>query len=108
MKTKLLALVLLAGSAAVAAPRVFFGVGFGAPVYGPPVVAYAPMPAAPVAAYVPPMPGPGYAWVRGYWYPAGARWGWHAGYWAHRPYAGAYWVGPRWYGGRYYAGRWRR
>ena len=58
MKTKLLALVLLAGSAAVAAPRVFAGVGFGASVYGPPVAAYGPMPVAPAAAYVPPMPGP--------------------------------------------------
>jgi hypothetical protein len=108
MKTKLLALVLLAGSAAVAAPRVFAGVGFGASVYGPPVAAYGPMPVAPAAAYVPPMPGPGYAWVGGYWSPAGARWGWHAGNWARRPYAGAYWAGPRWYSGRYYSGHWRR
>ena len=57
MKTKLLALVLLAGSAAVAGPRVFFGVGVGAPVYAPaPVVTYGP---APMAAYVPLAPGPG-------------------------------------------------
>jgi len=90
MKTKLLALVLLAGSAAVAGPRVFFGVGIGAPVY-------APAPVAPIAAYVPPAPGPGYSWVAGYWYPVGARRVWHAGYWAPRPYVG-----------RYYAGRWRR
>jgi hypothetical protein len=108
MKTKLLALVLLAGGAAAAGPRVFVGVGIGAPVYGPPVAAYAPMPAPPVAAYVPPAPGPGYAWVGGYWYPASARWAWRAGYWARRPYVGAYWAGPRWYGGRYYAGHWRR
>ena len=108
MKTKLLAMVLLAGGAAVAAPRVFFGVGFGGPVYAPaPVVAYAPPPA-PVVGYVPPAPGPGYAWVGGSWYPSGARWAWRAGYWAPRPYAGANWVGPRWYGGRYYRGYWRR
>jgi hypothetical protein len=101
MKTKLLALALLAGGAAIAGPRVFFGVGAGAPVY-------APMPAVPMAAYVPPAPGPGYSWVGGYWYPAGPRWAWHGGYYAPRPYAGAYWAAPRWSGGRYYAGHWRR
>jgi hypothetical protein len=103
MKTKLLALVMLAGSCAMfAGPRVVVGVGVGypAPVYAPPV--------APVAAYVPPMPGPGYTWVGGYWNPVGARWGWHAGYWARPPYAHSYWVGPRYFGGRYYRGYWRR
>ena len=95
MKTKLLAIVLLAGSAAVAGPRVRFGVGIGAPVYGPaPVVTYAPMPVAPMTAYLPPAPGPGYFWTNGYWAP--------------RPYAGVYRVAPRPYAGRYYAGRWRR
>ena len=63
MKTKLLAILLLAGSAALAGPRFFVGVRVGgyypAP---PPVVAYAPMPA-PVVAYAPPCPGPGYSWV---------------------------------------------
>ena len=109
MKTKLLALVLLAGGAAMAGPRVFFGVGFGAPAYyapAPVVMSYAPP--APVVAYAPPAARPGYGWVNGYWYPAGARWAWRAGYWAPRPYAGAYWVAPRWYGGRYYGGYWRR
>jgi hypothetical protein len=109
MKTKLLALAFLAAGAAFAGPRVFFGVGFGAPYYAPaPVVTYAPMPAVPVARYVPPMPGPGYAWVGGYWYPAGARWGWRPGYWARRPYARSYWVAPRYYGRHYYGGYWRR
>ena len=101
MKTRLLALVLLAGGAALAAPRVFFGVGVGAPAY------YAPPPA-PVVAYRAPAPGAGYAWVAGYWYPAGPRWAWHAGYWARRPYARSYWVAPRWRGGRYFGGYWRR
>ena len=114
MKTKLLALLLLAGGAAIAGPRLFFGVSVGAPgyYYAPapvyaPVVAYAPPPA-PVVRYVPPAPGPGYAWVGGYWYPAGARWAWRGGYWAHRPFLGASWVGPRWNGGHYYRGYWRR
>lgn len=109
MKTKLLALVFLAGGAALAGPRVFVGVGFGGPAYygSAPVVAYAPPPA-PVVAYAPPTPGPGYAWVGGYWYPSGPRWAWRAGYWAPRPFAGAAWVGPRWHGGRYYRGYWRR
>jgi hypothetical protein len=109
MKTKLLAIMLLAGSAAIAGPRFFFGINLGAPVYyaPAPVVAYAPPPP-PVTYYAPPAPGPGYSWIAGYWYPAGPRWAWHAGYWARRPFIGAYWVSPRWYGGRYYRGYWRR
>jgi hypothetical protein len=54
MKTKILAGLLLAGSAAFAAPRVAIGIGFGAPA---PVV----------VAAVPPCPGPGYVFVDGYW-----------------------------------------
>lgn len=43
MKTKLLALMFLVGSAAFAGPRVYFGVGVGPYVAPPPpVVAYAP------------------------------------------------------------------
>jgi hypothetical protein len=104
MKTKLLALLLLAGSCSLfAGPRVFVGVGFGggyvvAPPPPPVVTYYAP----------PPAPGPAYSWVAGYYYPYGGRYAWHAGYWARRPYAGAYWVGPRYHGGRYYRGYWRR
>jgi hypothetical protein len=110
MKTKLLAMVLLAGGAAMAGPRVFFGVSVGAPAYyaPAPVAAYYPPPVVPVVRYVPPAPGPGYAWVGGYWYPSGPRWAWRAGYWAPRPFGGAAWVGPRWYGGRWYGGHWRR
>ena len=113
MKTKLFALMLLAGAAMFAGPRVFVGVGFGGH-YGPryyapaPVAVYAAPPVAPPVAYVAaPMPGPGYTWVGGYYYPARTGWGWHAGYWARPPYARAVWVGPRYFGGRYYAGHWR-
>lgn len=106
MKTKLLAVLILAGSSIYAGPRVFIGFG-GGYVAPAPVVAYAPPPA-PLAAYVPPVPGPGYSWVGGYWYPAGARWSWRAGYWARPPYARSYWVAPRYHGGRYYGGFWRR
>ena len=96
MKTKLLALALLAGSTVFAGPRVFVGVNIGAP------------PPPPAVAYAPPAPGPGFTWVGGYWYPVGPRYVWHAGYWARPPYAHAYWVAPRYYGHRYYGGHWRR
>ena len=95
MKLRLFGLLVLAGSTMFAGPRVFVGVGIGAPP--PPVVAYAP-----------PMPGPGYTWIAGYYAPVGPRWVWHAGYWARPPYAHAYWVAPRYFGGRYYGGHWRR
>jgi hypothetical protein len=101
MKSKLLAVLLLAGGSLFAAPQAAVGVGVGvpAPAYAPPVAP---------AAVVPPAPGPGYAWVGGYWYPNGARWAWRAGYWGRRPYARSYWVGPRYYGARFYRGYWRR
>jgi len=105
MKSKLLALIFLAGTTVFAGPRIFVGFGLG---YAPaPVAVYAPPPA-PVVAYAPPMPGPGYSWVGGYWYPYGGRYAWHAGYWDRPPYARAYWVGPRYFGGRYYGGYWHR
>jgi hypothetical protein len=104
MKSKLFAVLLLAGSSLFAAPRVAVGIGVGV---GIPAPAYAPPPA-PAVGYVAPAPGPGYAWVGGYWYSNGARWGWRGGYWARRPYAGASWVAPRYYGHRYYCGYWRR
>ena len=108
MKTKLLALVLLAGSSMFAAPRFHVGISFGG--YGPavvPVWAYGPPPA-PLAVYAPPAPGYGYTWVGGYWYPAGPRYVWRPGYWARQPYARAYWVAPRYHGHHYYPGHWRR
>lgn len=99
MKTKLLAILLLAGGALFAAPHVFVGIGLGGVAYGPPP--------APLV-YAVPAPRPGYAWVGGYWYPRGPRWAWHAGYWARPPYARAYWVAPRYYRHHYYRGYWRR
>jgi len=107
MKSKLLALALLAGSSAFGA-RVFlgFGVGVGVPYPG----YYAPPPVVAPYAYAPygVAPGVGYSWIAPYYYPVGAGWGFRAGYWARPPYAGARWVAPRYYGGRYYAGGWRR
>lgn len=103
MKTKLLVVLMLAGSSLFAGPHVF--VGFG--VAPAPVAVYAPPPAplayAPVAC-----PGPGDSWVGGYWYPAGGRYFWRGGYWARPPYVGARWIAPRYYGRRYYGGYWRR
>jgi len=105
MKSKLFALVFLAGATAFAGPRIFIGAGFVAPA---PVAVYAPPPAPLVTSYLPAAPGPGYAFVGGYWQPVGARWSWHAPYWAPRPYVHANWVAPRVYGGRFYGGYWRR
>jgi hypothetical protein len=112
MKSKLLAVLLLTGSSMFAGTRFFFGVNVGAPYYGgyyAPRV-YAPPP--PVVSYYAPVrpvyPGPGYAWVDSYYYPVGPRYVYRPGYWARRPYAGAYWVGPRYHGGYYYHGYWRR
>jgi hypothetical protein len=106
MKSKLLAVLLLAGSSMFAGSHVFVGVRIGHAV-PPPVAVYAPPPA-PMVAYVPPCPGPGYTWVGGYWYPVGPRWAWHAGYWARPPYARARWVAPRYHHGHFYKGFWRR
>ena len=109
MKTKLLAVLLLAGSSMFAAPRFYFGVGVGAgPYFGhryyaapPPVVRYH-------AVVRPVYPGPGYSWIDGYYYPVGPRYEWRAGYWARPPYRGANWVAPRYFGHYYYHGYWRR
>jgi len=105
MKTKLLALLFLAGTTVFAGPRVF--VGFGVNV-GPAYGYYAAPPPPPAPVYVAPAPAPGYAWIGGYYAPYGGRYVWHRGYWARPPYAGAAWVAPRYYGGRYFAGYWRR
>ncbi|MGD0438429.1 MAG: hypothetical protein ABSB86_18375 [Bryobacteraceae bacterium] len=88
MKTKLLALLLLAGSSVFAGPRVAvgFGVGVG-PAYG-----YYAAPPPPPAVYAAPAPV--------YPYAVGVRYGWGPRYWAH--------PAPRFYGGRAYAGHWRR
>jgi len=64
MKKAVAVMMLLAGGL-LAAPRVSFGIGIGAP--------------APVVVARPACPGPGYTWVDGYYAPTG---GWVAGYWA--------------------------
>jgi len=109
MKTKLLALLLLASSSLFAA-HVFIGIGVGGYVLAPPppVVTYVAPPAPPVVAYIPPAPAPGYVWIAGYWYPVGLRWYWHPGYWVRPPFPGAHWVAPHYFAGRYYPGYWRR
>jgi hypothetical protein len=107
MKTKLLVLLLLAGSSVFAATHVSIGVGVGGYGYGG-YGYYAPPPAPVVSYYAPVAPGPGYTWIDGYWYPVGPRWVWHAGYWGRPPYARARWVAPRYSGGRYFRGHWRR
>jgi hypothetical protein len=91
MKSKLLVMMLLAGSSLFGENHFSIGIGIGVPGYWspppPPVVYYAP----------PPCPDPTYTWIEGYWYPVGPRYHWHAGYWARPPYAGAYWVSPHYY-----------
>ena len=56
-------------------------------------------------------PGPGYAWIDGYWGYSGGRYAWVAGRWDRPPRPRAVWVAGRWEprDGRYYyrAGRWR-
>jgi hypothetical protein len=81
MKTKLLALVLLAGSSMFAGTRVVVGVGVGG--YYPGYYA------APAPVVAPVYVGPRYVYPRA-------------------PYPGAYWIGPRYYGHRYYRGYWHR
>ena len=39
-------------------------------------------------------PGPGYAWVDGYWTPNGNRYRWVGGRWDQPPYEGAHWTHP--------------
>jgi len=104
MKKSLLALMFLAASSSVFAAHFSIGIGVG-PAYG---YYAAPPPPPPAVAYYPPSPGPGYAWVGGYYNRVGPCYIWRAGYWARPPYAGAVWVGPRYVGRRYYNGYWRR
>ncbi len=105
MKTRLLALILLGGTALFAHSHwaITFGIG---PAYG----YYMPAPPPPpMIVYVRPhLVRYGYRWVPGYWYPLRHRYVWHAGYWARPPYRRAYWVRPRYYRHRYYHGYWRR
>ena len=77
MKTKLLAMLLMAGSTMFAGVRFGVGVGFGVPA---PVV---------VGPAIPPCPGPGYVWSNGIWVAPGAYYGpsYYGGY------GGGYWGG---------------
>lgn len=92
MKKIILTLMLIAGSAAYA--QVSIGIRIGPPP--PPRV----IRVRPVA------PGPGFAWVDGYWYPVGNHYKWHDGYWTRPPYGGAVWLGPRHDGERFFEGYW--
>ncbi len=92
MKTKLIALTLLAGGA------VFGQVSIGIQI-GPP-------PPPRVVSVVQVRPGPEFVWVEGYWYPVGHKYKWHDGYWTRPPYAGARWIPPRHDGARFYEGYW--
>jgi hypothetical protein len=83
---KAIAMMMLLGGGLFAAPAVRFGIGFGVP--------------APVAVVRPVCPGPGYAWVTGYYAPDGV---WVGGYWA--PPAAVVRVGPRFDRGRAFDGR---
>ena len=72
MKTKLIAMLMVAGSTMFAGPRVFVGLNVGVPVA--PVAVVAPAPIAYARA-------PGYVWVDGYYNFVGGRRIWNAGYW---------------------------
>jgi hypothetical protein len=96
MKTKLMAMSLVAGGSLFAQTHFSIGVNVGVPGY------YRPAPLA-VAAYRPVCPGPGYVWIDGY---TDAYGNWINGYWSLPPYAGAYWVAPNFVGGRFIAGYW--
>jgi len=85
MKTRFLALFLLAGSAMFAETRIFVSIGGGYPSYG---YGYYSVP--PPVVYAPPCPGPGYYWVPGSWFWVGAHRHWHAGYWAPPVFGRAY------------------
>ena len=74
--------------------QVSFGISIGPP------------PPPRVAAMAPPRPGPDFAWVEGYWYPAGKHYKWHDGYWTRPPYENALWVAPRHDGERFHEGYW--
>ncbi|HYW46266.1 MAG TPA: YXWGXW repeat-containing protein [Bryobacteraceae bacterium] len=92
MRTKLLAVALLAAGSIFA--QISVGIRIGPPP--PPRVVRV----RPVA------PGPGYVWLDGYWYAVGSRYRWHAGYWTRPPYEGARWVVPHHDGERFFAGYW--
>lgn len=75
MKTKLLAMMLLAGGSMFAETRFSIGLGFGSQGGG----FYQAPPA--YASNIPPCPGPGYTWVDGYWTNDYGREVWVPGFW---------------------------
>jgi hypothetical protein len=89
MKTKLLAVMLLAGGSMFAQTRFSVGVGFGGQHAG----SYQPPPS--YANDIPPCPGPDYYWVDGYWSQDYGRNTWIAGYWNRQPFRGGYQVTTR-------------
>src|SRR5258708_6354770 len=93
MKEKLLAVALLVAGSVFGAD-VSVGIRIGPP------------PPPRVVRVQPPIPGPGYVWVEGYWYPAGNRYRWHEGYWTRPPYEGSAWIGPRHEQGLFFNGYW--
>ena len=102
MKTKLLVVMLLAGSSLFAETHFSIGIGVGGYGYAAP----------PVVAYAPPCPGPGYSWVDGYWYGPAPRRIWRSGYWAAPRYSSRYRVERRYegygaYGNGYNGNRYR-
>jgi hypothetical protein len=82
MKSKLLAMLLMAGSTMFAGVRFGVGIGIGVPIAPAPVV---------VAPVIPPCPGPGYVWSGGIWVAPGAFYGGPRYY--GRPYVGGYYGG---------------
>jgi hypothetical protein len=102
MKSTVLTGILLASSALVAC-----GPG---PGYAAAYVVPAP-PAPYVVGAVGYAPGPGYAWVDGFWNLNGGRWAWVNGRWAVPPRPHAVWDRDRWErhgnGWRYHRGHWR-
>jgi hypothetical protein len=107
MKSKLLALMLLAGGTMFAGSHVSFGVSIGGPVYSRPYYLPPPPPPPAYAYAVPVAPGPGYIYVAGYWYPVGRSYQWRSGYWVRPPHRHARWVAPSYRGGVYFNGYWR-
>lgn len=89
MKTKLLAMMILAGGSMFAQPRLSIGIGIGGHGNG----FYQPAPS--YASNIPPCPGPDYTWVDGYWSQDYGRRTWVAGYWNRQPSRGGYEVAPR-------------
>src|SRR5215510_7745201 len=93
MKSKLLAILLLAAGSSFAASRFSIGFSYGSPGYY----------AAPVAVVRPAYPGPGYYWVDGYWGWNYGRRVWVPGYWVRRQHVERY--DNRYYDDRYYNNR---